>query len=291
MKRVIFTFALALFCVYAVSAQDFTSKKGIPILPEQGDMGLSIDAVPFFEYLGNMFHGSNATAAPTFDFPGLGGDIPQWTLQVRKFKSATMAYRARVRLGFWSNTLKNTILDESNTGTTPAYVDDKWNETRMNVVLGLGLEKRRGKGRVQGYYGAMVNLMVMTHTNKVTYGNSMNSTHPDPLSTVYPWTEAFGSGYETENASSRVIKDNDGLGFGIGANVFLGVEYFFAPKMSIGGEFSFGLLFSMTGKSKTEVESWDGTGITTSSYKYGGTTFFGIDNSNTGGALNLNFYF
>jgi hypothetical protein len=291
MKKAIFTFVLALFCIYAINAQDFTSKKGIPILPEKGDYSISIDAVPFFQYLGNMFHGTNYTSkAPLFDFPGLG-DIPMWTLQVRKFVSPTTALRARVRLGYSYYTIKNTINDQTNTSTTPAYVDDKWTESRMNIVLGAGLEKRRGKGRVQGYYGVMANIMVSTHGNKVVYGNTMDAAHTAPLSTQYPWVEEIGGGYATENATTRVVKDNDGLGFGIGVNAFLGVEYFFAPKMSIGGEFSWGILFQMQGKSKAEIETWDGSAVKTTTYKSGGTTFIGIDNGNSGGAINLNFYF
>jgi hypothetical protein len=289
MKRATFTFVFALFCVYAVNAQDLTSKKGIPILPEKGDYSISIDAVPFFEYLGNMFHGNDATPAPTFDFPGLG-DVPMWTIQGRRFVSPTMAYRARVRLGYSCNTIKNTIEDQTNTGTTPAYVDDKWTESKMNVVLGAGIEKRRGKGRVQGYYGAMANILFATHGNRIVYGNTMDATYTNPLSTVYPWVSA-PEGYQTENAATRVVKDNAGLSFGFGANVFVGVEYFFAPKMSIGGEFSWGMLFQITGKSKVQSETMNGGDKETTTYKYGGNTFIGIDNSNSGGAINLNFYF
>jgi hypothetical protein len=36
-------------------AQDLTSKKGEPFLPEAGDWGLGIDANPFLEYAGNFF--------------------------------------------------------------------------------------------------------------------------------------------------------------------------------------------------------------------------------------------
>jgi|WetSurMetagenome_2_1015567.scaffolds.fasta_scaffold104930_2 hypothetical protein len=290
MKKPVFTIMLALMAVIVVNAQDLTSKKGTPILPEKGDYSVSIDAVPFFYYLGNMFHGNSTTASPAFDFPGLG-NVPQWTLQVKKFISVKTALRARIRLGYSSNTIKNTILDQTNTSSTPAYVDDKWTESRMNIVLGAGLEKRRGKGRVQGLYGAMVNIMLATHGNNLVYGNEMSSTYINPLSTEYPWIEDGTNGYITENAASRVLKDNAGMGFGIGINTFLGVEYFFAPKMSIGGEFSWGVLLSISGKSKVESEGWDGSAVSTTTYKSGGSTYIGVDNGNTGGAINLSFYF
>jgi hypothetical protein len=294
MKRTFLIILMAVVTVYAVNAQDFTSKKGTPILPEKGDYSFSIDAVPFFVYIGNMFHGTAPTDAPTFDFPGLN-DVPMWTLQVKKFVSPTMAMRARIRLGFSSQTYKNTILDQTNTSTTPAYVDDKWTETRMNIVLGAGIEKRRGKGRVQGVYGAMANIMVGTHGNSITYGNEMSTVYTNPLSTDYPWTPSYtGTGYIASNTGNRTLKDNDGMTFGIGVNGFLGVEYFFAPKMSIGGEFTWGLMLQVTGKGKSEVEYLNGAPVvteTTETTKSGGALYFGVDNGNTGGASNLSFYF
>jgi len=290
MKRAIITFCLAFFCIYAINAQDLTSKRGAPILPEKGDYSFSIDAVPFFEYFGNMFHGNNASSAPTFDFPGLSGS-PLWTFQAKKFINANTAFRARIRLGFSDNTIKNTIEDETNTGSTPTYVDDKWTETKMNIVLGAGIEKRKGKGRVQGLYGAMANIMLSTDANKLVYGNAMSSVYTNPLSTTYPWVSEGNGSYATENTSARVTSDNKGMGFGIGVNAFLGVEYFFAPKMSIGGEFSWGILVQINGKSKIGSESYNGTDVTNSTYNSGGATYFGIDNGNSGGSINLNFYF
>jgi hypothetical protein len=289
MKKVIFSFVLALMTIYIVNAQDFTSRKGIPILPEKGDYSFSIDAVPFFLYLGNMFHGTNSVT-PYFDFPVFGG-TPLWSVQAKKFINTTTAIRARIRLGYSSNTLKNTILDQTNTGSTPIYVDDKWTQSNMNICLGAGMEKRRGKGRVQGVYGAMANIVLGTHGNKLVYGNTMNSEYNSPLSTSYPWVNGGNDGYITESTSTRVIKDNDGLAFGIGVNAFLGVEYFFAPKMSIGGEFSWGALLQIQGKSTIEQQFWDGSSVSTTTYKSGGTTFIGIDNGSSGGSIYLNFYF
>jgi hypothetical protein len=162
----------------------------------------------------------------------------------------------------------------------------------MNIVLGAGLEKRRGKGRIQGVYGAMANIMVGTHGNKVTYGNELSTEYPNPLSTEYPWTQStVGTGYVASQTDNRILTENDGLAFGVGVNGFLGVEYFFAPKMSIGGEFTWGLMFQVTGKSKTEIEYLDADAKSTETTKSGGALYVGVDNGNTGGAINLSFYF
>jgi len=288
MKKAIFTLLLALFTIYALNAQDLTSKRGLPILPEKGDYSICIDASSFLYYAGNLMNGKLDNAAPQWLFPA---NVPTMTIQLKKFLSPTMAWRTRIRLGYTSFTLKNTIADQTNTSSTPAYVDDKWTESHMRIVLGAGFEKRRGKGRVQGLWGAMANIMLGTDGNKLKYGNAMNSTYTTPLSTDYPWVALSSGGYQASAATSRITKDNGGLTFGFGVNAFIGVEYFFAPKMSIGGEFSWGLMLGLTGKSKVESEAWDGSSVKTTTYKSGGSTYIGIDNDNSGGAINLNFYF
>ena len=287
MKKAIFTLFLALFTVYALNAQDLTSKRGLPILPEKGDYSICIDAAPFLYYAGNLFNANADNAAPKWLFPG---GIPEMTIQLKKFLSPTMAWRTRIRLGYVATTIKNTIPDQTNTSSTPAYVDDKWTVSKMNIVLGAGFEKRRGKGRVQGLWGAMANIVIGTHGNKYTWGNAMNSTYTTPVSTDFSGTPVNGA-YPYSAVTSRYTKLNDGMSFGFGVNTFIGVEYFFAPKMSIGGEFSWGLMLSLSGKSKAVSEAWDGSAVTTTTYKSGGSTTIGIDNSNSGGAINLNFYF
>ena len=68
MKKVIFTLMIALFAVAAVTAQDLTSKKGVPILPEKGDYAIGVDAIPFFQYVGNMFNANAFNPGPAFNF-------------------------------------------------------------------------------------------------------------------------------------------------------------------------------------------------------------------------------
>ena len=67
MKKSIALVALA-FGVSSAFAQDLTSKKGEPFLPEAGDYMIGIDANPFLNYLGNFFGKTVANTAPTFNF-------------------------------------------------------------------------------------------------------------------------------------------------------------------------------------------------------------------------------
>jgi hypothetical protein len=48
---------------------------------------------------------------------------------------------------------------------------------------------------------------------------------------------------------------NTASGYGFGLRGFIGAEYFFMPKMSIGGEFGWGLAYVKNGATTTEYEA------------------------------------
>ena len=100
----------------------------------------------------------------------------------------------------------------------------------MDVTLGAGIEKRRGHTRLQGLYGAQAMI----------------------------------------NLSSAKTGDvKSPSGFGLGVQGFIGAEYFILPKISIGGEYGWGLGFSSRGSTDTQAA----------------TSSFGFDTSATGELL------
>ncbi|MFM9028918.1 MAG: hypothetical protein ACKOQ6_13150, partial [Bacteroidota bacterium] len=126
-----------------------------------------------------------------------------------------------------------------------------------NIAIGGGIQKYRGKGRLRGIYGAEA--MIMLSGAKETWDGS---------------DEVLGA---------ISIEDKSGSTFGLGIRGFIGAEYFFAPKMSFGGEFGWGLGITSTSETETTV---NGT-----STKDGGSSGFGIDTDNAGGSISLNLYF
>jgi len=150
-----------------VNAQDLTSKKGETILPEAGDWAISFDATPFLNYAGQLLSNAGASA-PT---AGYTNGYP-WSIKGKMFKDAQTAYRAGIRLGFGSNKWANDVTAAHDlTATPPAYpsepttVEDTYKSGWNGVVLSAGIEKRRGKTRLQGYYGGEF-LFGMTGTKK-----------------------------------------------------------------------------------------------------------------------------
>ena len=107
MKKSVLVIALA-FGVTGAFAQDLTSKKGEPILPEAEDWAISMNADPIFEYVGNAFNGNTGNNAPAVDW--LNGNQ---TIIGKKFIDEKNAYRVLVRLGFTNQTYKNMVASDA----------------------------------------------------------------------------------------------------------------------------------------------------------------------------------
>lgn len=251
MKKTSLVVALALG-VSSAFAQDLTSKKGELILPESGDWGLSVSAAPFLNYFGNFIGGNGLNAAPTVNFLSVNQSI-----MGKYFVDEQTAYRGGIRINFGSASTAVKV------PTIPApvpvtYVDDVTKVSGSNIGLTAGWEKRRGKTRLQGFYGGELGIMLGSNKTTTTYGNAIS----------------------VDNPVTRTKEVKLGSTFGLGLRGFIGAEYFILPKMSIGGEFGWGLAFNTTGEGETTTESWDGTAVVTTLTKTGKNSSFGFDTDN-----------
>ena len=274
MKKTVL-FATALFAVTAVSAQtgEITSNRGENWLSQDGDWGLTFSATPLLNYAGNLFNGNMNNGGAAFNF--LNDDM---VIRGKKLIDANTAYRGELRIGFGSTKTTDIVAQNPQTGTTPAFVDDVTKVSNMNIHLGAGLEKRVGSTRVVGVYGAMFG---------VGFGNGKT-------------TYDFGNPTNADNQGPRVTESKDGSTFGLNLNAFAGVEWFFAPKISLSGEYSWGLAMTSTGAGSTTVESYDGSKVVTTTVDgtdngdgglNGKSSHFGIDTGISGATIGLNFYF
>ena len=238
MKRTTFLFIFA-FIATSVFAQDITSKKGEPYLPEAGDWAISIDGNSFLKYAGNFIGGNGQNDAPRFDFLS-----NNQTIIGKYFTSHNTAYRFGACLGFGTGSIPST--------NPITHVDDVKKFSNTNIGLTLGKEWRKGKTRLQGFYGAEAGVALSSASVKNEYGN--------PLSAINPTRE-------TENKV--------GLTFKLGVRGFVGAEYFIFPKIALGGEFGWGLAFSSRGKGSRTTENWTGTSfINTQETKTGRSSSF-----------------
>lgn len=304
MKKVYVTI-LALFAFVLTQAQ-ITSKKGEPYLPEAGDWSFGVDATPFLNYFGN-FLSSNGNSAPTQNFLNASQ-----TIVGKYYASETMAYRGILRVGIssanWTNSLAQYDTAQIVYPAMPPMVEDKYTEKSSFVAIGGGLEWRRGHTRLQGYYGGDLMLSFGNSSRSFEYGNALNDSNY--VSTV---TSGFYNMSSTDTLQqyinfttdtygnpARINSQKDGSMFALTLRGFVGAEYFIIPKISIAGEFGWGLTFASMGGSTTELESvgYNGTdnvvgSQTIETNKHGGFTV-DTDRNLTGtatGTLRVNFHF
>ena len=288
--------ALALIVTGAFAQETtsgMTTKKGETILPEADDWALSIDAVPVMNYLGNVLNGNTNNASPSFGYPGT-----PLAITAKMFKDEKTAYRGMLRLGFGSTTMNNFVDDNVNTTDPAAMVNDSWKSAYHSIVLGAGYEMRRGKTRLQGFYGGMFMIGLGGSKSTYTYGNGITSTNQNPTSTV--WTPTVTAG----PLGTRTLEDKAGSTFMLGLRAFGGAEYFIFAKMSIGAEFGWGLAMMNTGEGEKTTETWNTVvvapavpAVAQTKTKTGKSSTFGLDTDVNGtqmipsASLNLTLHF
>lgn len=257
MKKLFLTAALASAVAFA-NAQTLTSKNGTPILPEAGDWSVGFDAQPVLNYAGNLLNGNTNNSV------SLNG-IDSTAIVGKYMKDANTAYRVRVGINFGSTTLTAGSLNDSL--NDPSEVKT----SGTGITLGAGIQKYRGKGRLQGIYGAEA---------MIGFGSSSV-------------THEFAKSPDANNQASlnRIKEVKGGSTFNFGVRAFIGAEYFFAPKMSLGVEYGWGLMVGSTGASETTREFWNGTAVTTETTKGGKASNFGLNVQQPNGSITLNMYF
>jgi hypothetical protein len=290
MKKLTILFFTALFCgigtSYGQGVEQMTNKNGVNILPEAGQFAIGFDALPFLRFAGNMFNGNTANTVNAA-FPNFGGSGAGGTLYGKYFLSETMAIRGRVGI-FQSTTqvVNRVMLDGQAVPQSNIEVEDEMIAHSFNFELGGGIEFRRGKGRLMGVYGGEIFVNTNASNRSYTYGNALTADNQAP------GTSNFGGNVITPG--QRVTSAIDANSFGVGARGFAGVEYFFAPQISLGAEFNLGIAYTGTNRSARVTEEWDDTNaaiLEITDLNAGTLTNFGVATGVWGGSLNLMFHF
>lgn len=272
-KTVLFTAALV--AVSAVSAQtgEITSNRGENWLSQDGDWGLTFEATPLLNYAGNLFN--NGTNTNVLQMNNLFGnqDLPanlqgnRIAIGGKKLIDANTAYRGQLRIGFGSHKETTEVASMDPNAAANTMVENVTKNSYSAIELGVGLEKRVGSTRVVGVYGAMLDVGFGGSKETFEYGNTLAQT------------------------GSRITENKNGGVFAIGLRAFAGVEWFCAPKISLSGEYTWGLAMSSKGY---DVTSWDRQdGDTNPTEINSGTkdNKFSIDTGVSGASIGVNFYF
>jgi len=276
-------FAAALCTVSAVNAQtgEITSAKGENWLSQDGDWALTFDAQPLLNYVGNLFNNGTNSMQTVWLLPnGATGNGNLATSGIviggKKLIDANTAYRGKLRIGFGSD--KSTeLVQQAGQADPNVTVEDVTKVGFFGLNLGAGIEKRVGSTRVVGVYGAEVNIGLGSGKTTYEYGNALSATNP---------------------GGPRTTESKNGSTFGLGLNAFAGVEWFAAPKLSLSGEYTWGLALRSTGLASTTSEAWDAasnsvkeTTVEGSATGADKSSSFSLDTGISGLSIGLNFYF
>jgi len=252
MKRVIFSLSLCLCMGFSAMAQDveeeynaaYANKRGVYLLPQAGDFALGVDATPFLRYVGNIFT-SNFNPAPRFN------GVDQ-TIYGKYFLRDNRALRARLTFNLFNDTDKGVVQDDDYEDDPSETLTDVQHSSNTDVELGIGYEFRRGNGRVQGFYGFEATFGFNSgYKRSFDYANPIEDYNQSP--SVYD----FGDNYSwNSGVFNRLTEEKQGKTISAGLGAFVGVEYFFAPQMSIGGEFGLGFRFNKSYQNEATWESW-----------------------------------
>lgn len=242
MKKQILVLA-ALFAGSASFAQVTTlkNKKGFEILPQAGDYAISVDATPILDFGLNAIKMGVNTGA-TAGHPGYVSGAFR-TVVGKYFITANTAYRVKLGINYITNNNDNVL------GTTAGgneYIQTVKTKT-SNIILGGGMEWRRGHNRLQGFYGAeaLINIGSPSAISKNEYNMTLK--------------EAYDSVTPVNSVTTRSLGITKSSAFGITVRGFVGVEYFVLPKISLGAEFGWGLGYQASKGTRTR-ETMNGPG-------------------------------
>lgn len=295
MKKILSIIMIGLLPLMGVSAQEKAQKN---YLPEEGDWALGIDVVPLLKYVGNAFNGNTSnelnglsgtpfTKGTIFDDKTL---MPDVSIMGKYLLTDEWALRANVGIMIRSKYERNYVRDDKAAALNPLSNDkviDKAHYMKNGMSIMLGAEYRKGSKRVQGVFGAGLLFAFMNNKDTYTYGNEMTSINQDPTD-LSPANDLIPAGYRV------LTNNNDGSNFYTGITGSAGVEWFVAPKISLGAEVNLSVYYLFGNQRYVESEGYNAlyqrVEKRTDLVSPGDRGFY-LGTESLGGSLNMTFYF
>jgi len=238
MKKVFLLFSAFAITVASFAQEVITSKKGYVVLPQAGDIALGFDAVPVINFALN--------ASDIMSNAGGQAEHPSYVegfeniIVGKYFTKDNTAIRVRFGINNTKTTTKEYGDDLLSTQIDkPNILRETHKVSNNKYFFAGGLEKRRGHNRLQGFYGGEALIGFNSNSRKGVY------------EVAYSAESVLAYG-----VTNRELSYKSGMAITFGLRGFAGVEYFVAPKISIGAEFGWGMGLTTTPRGKTESEIW-----------------------------------
>lgn len=225
----------SMFIVFSgLSQEKFLSKNGKPILPQKRDMSLGLDATPVIGYFGNMFNNNSDNTLGS-----IGSKTPL-TISGKYFLQDKFAIRGFFGVGY-SNLKVEELVTNLSSNDTLDKVSDETSDNSLNLKLGVGLEYRRGFGRLQAFYGPQLQIGFSSSSTQYSYGNDLSDIAPSGR----------------PSSATRISEVKEGALLSVEVGGFAGVEYFFAPRISLSTEVGISLKYETKGEGEEILETFE----------------------------------
>lgn len=288
MKRLLTIVLLSAVTALSISAQETEQKQ---YLPEAGDWSIGFDAKPILGFVGNLFNGTMDNGVGSLSGEATLRNNVSTSIMGKYMLTDNVAIRANVGFKLYNDKNAAYVSDDEAVFFDPLSeqkVADYKNSRTIRASILAGVEYRVGKKKVQGVFsgGAVFGVYNTTHT--YSYGNAMTDIN------TCPTTNNFYND-RIENPSNRVIKEYTSrpeYQFGLVGTA--GVEWFIAPKISLGAEVSLIAAYTYNQQSYTISEQYNAAKAAIeqrTDLSEPGYGAFSLGTGNLGGSLNISFYF
>ncbi|MGN1240188.1 MAG: hypothetical protein ACI4TV_04865, partial [Paludibacteraceae bacterium] len=269
MKRIL-SLALSLVVATVAFAQGETKpqreKKQLKdyseYLPKAGDVAIGFSLNPLANFVGNMFNGNEWNILENLAGEPMLCPTPDIASIMAKYM-LTDQLGLKVNLGFGCNIYSRNgyIVDEAAVLMNPlseAKVIDTYKVNKLSGSIALGVEYHVGKQLpVQGVFGAGLLYAVGHETHRYKYGNAITELNQTPAYNydVFQSTTVFRDLYYMQG---RVLSDQaEDLIHRVGAYASVGIEWFVAPRISLGANVNLNICYTLNPARATIYEGWN----------------------------------
>ncbi len=296
MKKLLLIAAAICMLPLAAIAQEANGSKAEKVyLPEQGDWAIGFNAIPVLKYVGNLLNGTSGNTLEALGGQPITDNMdgyeksnisPDISIMGKYMLTDEWALRANVGFMVRSNITKAYATDDKALALDPfseAKVVDKMKQSNHGASLMLGAEYRKGKKRVQGVFGAGLLFGLKKTKTTYSYGNEMTTLNQKPSISLGSYNGAYR--IDTQKSASDIF---------LGLTGSAGVEWFVAPKISLGAEVNLNLYYVFGGQEWTTSTGYN---VATSVVEQRtdisspGDDIFRFGTNNLGGALYVSFFF
>lgn len=307
MKRIL-SLALSLVVATAAFSQSETKpqreKKQVKdyseYLPKSGDIAIGFSLNPLANFVGNMFNGTTLNTLGDFAGEPMLCPTPNIVSIMGKYM-LTDQLGLKLNLGFGCNIYAKNgyAIDDAAKLENPlseAKVTDTYQVNKLSGSIAAGVEYHIGKQLpVQGVFGAGVLYALGHETHRYRYGNAITELNQDPSHNNDIFPAAVTTSRIPYMPNARVLSDQAvDLIHRVGLYASVGVEWFVAPKISLGANVNLNLCYTINPARATIYEGWNY--VTSQVEQYTDLVApashgFTFSTDNIGANLLMNFYF